>query len=337
MVSLAGRVRFMAELDFQRASVLLFDPVHVNIRTTRYALNEIGFKSIEACSTIEDFQRHLRENSWDLIVAECSPTKADIFMLVRMIRRGEATPNPYAVIALTSWTRDGGHVRKAIESGADDVIVRPFSTQFAEDRIKTMVRDRKSFVVTSDYVGPDRRSGDRQTSDDPRVDVPNTLQAKADGDEEALRDAYQSIRDAKKTIEAERIRRLAMRVVISAELQFDAKAGPPRDFDPADLMKSARELRDQLEQAGRMEAVQIAEALLDHARNFRNPDERTVKNFRIAKDLAVGVYAAFADGESIEKAQDEIAKTVKALRKRLSSEAPKSSADDLPALKAASM
>jgi DNA-binding response OmpR family regulator len=327
----------MAELDFQRASVLLYDPVHVNIRTTRYALNEIGFKSIEACSTIEEFQRHLRENSWDLIVAECSPAKADIFLLVRMIRRGEATPNPYAVIALTSWTRDGGHVRKAIESGADDVIVRPFSTQFAEDRIKTMVRDRKAFVVTSDYVGPDRRSGDRAASDDEQVHVPNTLQAKADGDDAALQEAYQGIRSAKKTIEAERIRRLAMRVVIAAELQFDAKAGPPQDFDPADLMKSARELRDLLQRAQRMEAVQVAEALLDHARGFRNPDERTVKNFRMAKDLAIGVYAAFANGESIEKAEDEIAKTVKALRKRLSSDAANSSAQDLPALKAASM
>jgi hypothetical protein len=191
--------------------------------------------------------------------------------------------------------------------------------------------------VTSDYVGPDRRSGDRAASDDEQVHVPNTLQAKADGDDAALQEAYQGIRSAKKTIEAERIRRLAMRVVIAAELQFDAKAGPPQDFDPADLMKSARELRDLLQRAQRMEAVQVAEALLDHARGFRNPDERTVKNFRMAKDLAIGVYAAFANGESIEKAEDEIAKTVKALRKRLSSDAANSSAQDLPALKAASM
>ncbi|MEE2524914.1 response regulator [Hyphobacterium sp. HN65] len=327
----------MAELDFQRAAVLLFDPVHVNIRTTRYALNEIGFKSIEACSTIEDFQRQLKENSWDLIVAECSNPKIDIFRLVRMIRRGEATPNPYSVIALTSWTRKGGHVRQAIESGADDVIVRPFSTQFAEDRIRTMVRDRKSFVVTSDYVGPDRRSGDRAALDKDCVAVPNTLSAKAVGDEEQLREAYSAISDAKKTIEAERIRRLAMRIVVSAELQFDAKAGPPKAFDPADMMKSARELRDQLESVGQFQAVQVGEALLDHVRNFRNPDERTTKNFRLAKEMAIGVYAAYADGRSIEKDKDEISKTVSALRKRMSSERPGSSVQDLPELKAASM
>ncbi|MBI1235265.1 MAG: response regulator [Alphaproteobacteria bacterium] len=327
----------MAEMDLQRAAVLLFDPVHVNLRTTRYALNEIGFKSIEACSAIEEFQRQLRENNWDLIVAECSSPKVDVLKLVRMIRRGEATPNPYAVIALTSWTRDGGHVRNAIESGADDVIVRPFSTQFAEDRIRTMIRNRKAFVVTSDYVGPDRRSGERAAAVKDSLIVPNTLQAKADGNEDQLREAYQGIREAKKQIESERIRRLAMRVVVTAELQFDSKAGPAKVFDPADMMRTARELRDQLEQGGRYEAVQVAEALIDHVRNFRNPEERNVKNFRLAKELAIGTFAAYADGETLEKAKDEIASTVKALRKRLSSAAPGSGVPDLPALKAASM
>jgi DNA-binding response OmpR family regulator len=327
----------MAEMDFQRAAVLLFDPVHVNLRTTRYALNELGFKSIETCSVVDEFQRLLRENSWDLIVAESSSHKFDLFKLIRMIRRGEATPNPYAIIALTSWVRDGAHVRKAIESGADDVIVRPFSTQFAEERMRTMVRNRKAFVITSDYVGPDRRSGDRAAMDKDAVIVPNTLRAKADGDEDQLQQAYQEIRDTKKKIEGERIRRLAMRIVVTAELQFDSKAGPATAYDPADMMRTSRELRDQLEQAGRYEAVQVADGLIDHARNFKNPEERTVKNFRLAKELAIGAFAAYADGQSIEKAKNEISSTVKALRKRLSSAASGSSAEDLPALKAATM
>lgn len=327
----------MAEMDLQRASVLLFDPVHVNLRTTRYALNEIGFRSIEAISAVEEFQRQLRDNSWDMIVAECSAPKVDIFKFVRMIRHGEITPNPYSVIALTSWMRDGAHVRLAIESGADDVIVRPFSTQFAEERIRTMIRKRKAFVVTSDYVGPDRRSGDRAAEANDSVIVPNTLQAKADGDEEQLREAYMGIRETKKQIEGERIRRLAMRIVVTTELQFDSKAGPAKAFDPADMMKAARELRDQLEQCGRYDAVQVAEALIDHARNFRNPEERNVKNFRLAKELAIGTYAAYANGQSLEKAENEIASTVQALRTRLSSAAPGSSVPDLPALKAATM
>jgi hypothetical protein len=37
------------------------------------------------------------------------------------------------------------------------VIIRPFSTSFAEDRIRTLIRARKPFIVTSDYIGPDRR------------------------------------------------------------------------------------------------------------------------------------------------------------------------------------
>ena len=58
------------------------------------------------------------------------------------------------------------------------------------ERINYLAGNRKPFVVTSEYIGPDRRSGrklkegeEADPSDDvPRIEVPNTLGAKASGE-----------------------------------------------------------------------------------------------------------------------------------------------------------
>ncbi len=314
----------MAETDYARASVLLFDPVHVNQRTTRYALFEIGFRQIECVSSLREFKSTLAETAPALVVAETSATDTDIFNLVRSVRRGDLGNNPFSVMLLTTWSRDTSHIRKAIECGADDVIVRPFSTMFAEERVKTLIKNRKEFIVTSDYIGPDRRKDSERSSDAPPLKVPNFLQATVENDYEALNNANQWIREARETVTAERLRRLAMRIVITVELQL-SKAGagdnPLVRLDVADLGRSARELKAQLIKANRREAAEVAEALIDQIRAMGDGSSVPASSLRLIKELSMGAYAAFANGETLERSKDEIGRTVTNLRKRLQAKA----------------
>lgn len=307
----------MTEIDYTKAMVCLFDPVHVNLRTTRYALHEIGFRNIDTHSSLKEFERALREQDPALVVAECASPGVDILPLIRKVRHGQITPNPFATIVLTSWIRDGVHVRRAISCGADDVIVRPFSTSFAEERIRTLIRSRKPFVVTSDYIGPDRREDAKRPGDAPVVSVPNTLRATVEGDEDALAKANTWIKEARQTVESERVRRLAMRIVVAMELQADPQTAQTAKMDIADVIRTTRQLRETLQDSGRIEAVQVGEALLEQVRAFKRPGECTARNCKLAKELAVGAYAAYANGASIERSHDEIGKTVATLRKRL--------------------
>lgn len=307
----------MTDIDYTKAAVCLFDPVHVNLRTTRYALHEIGFRDIDSHSSMKEFERALRERNPAMVVAECAAPGVDIMPMIRKIRQGQAMPNPFTTIILTSWIRDGAHVRRAISSGADDVIIRPFSTSFAEERIKTLIKGRKPFVVTSDYIGPDRRADSNRPSDAPVVRVPNTLQATVEGDEAALAQANGWIDEARRTVESERVRRLAMRVVVAMELQCDPETAQTALKDLSDVIRTTRELHEVITTANRLEAIQVSEALLEQVRAFKRKEECTPSNFKLAKELAVGAYAAYANGESIERSQDEIGKTVATLRKRL--------------------
>jgi DNA-binding response OmpR family regulator len=320
----------MSETDYARASVLLFDPVHVNQRTTRYALFELGFRNIECVSNLKEFREAIAETGPDLIVAESSGTDVDVFKTIRAVRRSELGENPFLVVLVTTWNRDTSHISKAMSCGADDVILRPFSTVFVEERVRTLVRNRKDFVVTSDYIGPDRRSDTKRSSSAPAVSVPNFLRATVDGDTKALTEAQKWIEEARKTVNAERLRRLAMRIVIAVELEL---SDTPDDteklaLDFNDLGRTAREMRAQLTRAKRPEAAEVAEALIEQVTALSTAADLPQSGLRLIKDLAMGAYAAYANGESIERSKNEIGKTVTNLRKRLRARAAEAAQRD---------
>ena len=68
-----------------------------------------------------------------------------------------------------------------MDSGADVLVAAPVSPALILDRIDSLVNNWKPFVVTSEYIGPDRRFLDNQESEIELINVPNSLREKALG------------------------------------------------------------------------------------------------------------------------------------------------------------
>lgn len=310
----------MRNIDYRRASVLLFDPVGVNLRNTRYALHEIGFREISCLSSISEFKRRLEDTSPDLIMAELVNNENEMLRAVKSVRAGELGRNPFVVFVLTSWVRDGLMVKQAINSGVDDVFIRPFSTAFAEERIRTLVRARKPFVVTSDYIGPDRRKDcEREGGTTQPIDAPNTLKAVTEADESALDEANRWIAEARRTVEAERIRRLCMRLGVGVEVGVrELNSGNDAVLDLGDMLRTSKELRLRLARQGAGEASRIAFALFQVCEELSGDGGFTMANLNLVKELAMGVLAAYASGDDVQASVAEIERTVEVLRRRMS-------------------
>ena len=105
--------------------------------------------------------------------------------LASRIRAGELGVNPFIGTIITVWQPSEAVIRRIVNCGTDDIIVKPLSPKQIMDRVNVVAFNRKPFVVTSEYIGPDRRSGrklkegeEADPSDDvPRIEVPNTLGA----------------------------------------------------------------------------------------------------------------------------------------------------------------
>jgi len=318
----------MAEIEYHRARVALYDPVHVNLRTTRYALHEIGFRKFATLTSLDELKRRMQDDAPELLVIETANHEAEIFKLVRSIRMGDVSNNAFMAILLTCWKRDTSVIRDAIGCGADDLIIRPFSTTFIEERIRTLIRARKPFIVTSDYIGPDRRKDpDRGPGAAPPIDAPNMLKAVVENDEEALSHAYKWIDEAKRTVDSERLRRLCMRVIVGAEAAMrEISAGREPVIEASEFVKGAAELRLRLARMRSSEASRVSKALCEVAAELGEEGGMTQANLSLAKELAMAAYVAYAGDDGMERSNNEIEQAAQMLQKRMAQQSARNQA-----------
>lgn len=288
------------------ARVVVYDPVTQNMRATRYGLYEAGFREIECFSELSEARLRIEELPLDLLVLDADETGA-VFDLIREVRRGDLGENPFSVVFLTSWRRSPELVETALQSGADDIIVRPFSTSFITRRVQSAAQNRKKFVVTGDYLGPDRRN-DSTREADPSIrlfDPPNTLQIAVTGDAGALEANAAEIEACKAQVRRERAVRLAVRLGVEAEL---ALAG---ERPLADVYAISQELSAAIDPEA-AEATKLAAAI---ERRLASDDE-VRKNLKLVHELALGVcmICGGEDGDDSGRYVSEISDLVGRLR-----------------------
>src|SRR6185437_15078655 len=135
---------------YETAETLVYDPVASNRNASRASLHSIGFRKVELAASLEILHERLRVRAPDLLLAEVAGSENEVCALVQAVRRGTVGDNPFIVIVVTTWRRDGTIVGQVVNSGADDLIARPVSTTILGERIKALIERRKGFVITSD-------------------------------------------------------------------------------------------------------------------------------------------------------------------------------------------
>jgi DNA-binding response OmpR family regulator len=168
----------MPRLSFETSEALIYDPVPMNRNATRTALYALGFKQIDSAGSTEAFRSRIRKRPPDIVLCEAQPD-TEVCEAIRSLRFGNAGFNPFIVVIVTAWDSVEGLVQRVLNCGANDLLLRPFSTAMLEQRIRTHVERRKGFIVTTEYVGPDRRKDANRPSDADLFDPPNSLQMKA--------------------------------------------------------------------------------------------------------------------------------------------------------------
>jgi len=207
----------MLRLNYDNAHVLVYDPVAANRNATRAALYMLGFRHIETVASLEDFAEFIIKSPPDLAVCESQGASAQLCDLIQNLRQG-AGLNPYLVLIVTAWDNSTALVRSVLDSGADDLLLRPFSVAQLGQRVRAHIERRKSFVITTDYIGPDRRKdeSDRDANIE-RYQPPNSLRMKAadglSGDAVAAK-LEGELRTAREVFGTEKLRRDAFQICV---------------------------------------------------------------------------------------------------------------------------
>lgn len=252
-------------------------------------------------------------NGPDIIICDVTENTDDACDIFYGIRHNELGTNPFVCIIAVAWSPNQPLVNKVVDSGADLLVAAPISPSVILDRIDSLVHNRKPFVVTTDYVGPDRRFQKDRPSDTEQIDVPNSLRDKALGqfDAAALKER---IRATRESIDGQKIDRHAFQVAYLADMiteEFENGSSENTSSQLRDLRKVTEELK---KKASAMDARQIeelcsplatvTEKLIESKGDFRK------KDLELLGQLSLAIRAAVKPGNSASSLARDISKTV---------------------------
>ncbi len=163
---------------FSAVKVLLIEQA-MGRSVLRTALSSFEITDIEEWSEVKTDPIDLEAlANFDLIIANIDDDDHSAAELLRNLRTGGVPGNPFVPAIITCNSSVMATVRAAVNAGADAVVLKPYSLKQIMEPIEALVDRRRPFVVTSDYVGPERRTGSHEGQAIEQIDVPNRLAAK---------------------------------------------------------------------------------------------------------------------------------------------------------------
>jgi DNA-binding response OmpR family regulator len=265
----------MGRLSYEIAEALIYDPVPGNRSGTRSALVEMGFRRIDTVSTADAFVRSLYMHSPDLVLCELQPDDALIKNQISYIRSGMIGYNPFVVVIVTTWDKSRAMIDGVINAGADDVLLRPFSTGALAARVDAHAERRRGFVITHDYIGPDRRRDPTRISTG-LFEPPNSLAIKTHGSFTAEAVAARldtELRSARGYLNAEKMRRDAFQICVLRRLLDDCpRGGPDASEHLANVSVYARAVAKRNADAKLPKVKEYCDEVIDAAGAFANAE-----------------------------------------------------------------
>ncbi len=172
----------MDKLAFGNVDVVLGDSSAMIRQGLKGALFTRGFQDIFDSDNLAAIREFISDHSVDLLICDTDFPHGDACALTHDIRHHRLGNNPFMVVIMFVNSPDKGTIMRVANSGTDDVVLKPLSAAKLFERIDVLARKRKRFVVTSDYIGPNRRDSHRPgTMKIPEFNVPNPVKTKVDG------------------------------------------------------------------------------------------------------------------------------------------------------------
>ena len=307
---------YMKDLKLDDVRLVLANP-HGNVRNSlRMALNDAGirnnnvFDGGEVDIVSEAMQGRLGP---DIIICDTSLRGGDILRMLQAIRHNEFGPNPFLGIIAIGWDTTFETVNSVMETGADFFLAAPISPQQILDRIGWLVHNRKPFVVTTEYVGPDRRKSQRALEEGEIIDAPNTLRAKAMGQfdadvmEREVKAAIVRMNDHKALSHAFRLARSAEQVAIDSAQSM----APPPGHRLKLLDNSASELKKHCLGTGLDHIGKLCSAVQSVLAKLAEVDRTDLlRDIEILQQLSFAIRAAVNPEEKSSTLAHDIAAAV---------------------------
>ncbi|WP_376960629.1 response regulator [Azospirillum sp. A26] len=218
----------MPDYDFSQVDAAIIDSQLNTARVFRDVLIRLGFRRVELFDSVKAAAGLLGSVMPDLVLVDADGEDSEAFQFIRALRNEPTAPNPFACVIVTTWAPTPALLTRVTNAGGDDLLMKPVSPKQVRDRIVSLIESRKGFVVTADYIGPDRRKSPREGAQVPVLDAPNTLRLKATG-QWTQSGARMLLNEAVATVTTQKRLRASIQVAFLVEFALAGLARPAPD------------------------------------------------------------------------------------------------------------
>ena len=171
-----------SRVNLERASILLLDGSALGMSILAQIFSGFGARSLHKCWTVAEAKKLLTENEIDLVVLNDDVSGEPGFEVIRWLRRLDKNPNSFASTILVSGHIKRAAVQRTRDCGANFLVSKPLSARIMLERVMWVAREKRPFLETADYAGPDRRHheatpaenlGRRRTDQKPGGETPD--------------------------------------------------------------------------------------------------------------------------------------------------------------------
>lgn len=316
-------VQSSRRVEARRAIEIVFGEPENQLRSNmRLAMKNANFDKITEYDSVAKMRQHLETHLVDLVIVDLSLRGGDVVDLIKDVRYGKLGGNPFVPFVLTLWNPTKEMVHSAVNSGADDILVKPVSPQQLLDRISVITDNRKPFIVTCDYIGPDRRKDPGRKSEIPTFEVPNTLKAKLNGVKVDPTKLAAIVNQAQNRINDQRLKRNAFQISFLVELVLPSlKAGTGDDPETIENLQTMyqvgrdtgeRLLDTDFEHVSSMcnNLIEVAERLLE------TPSSPSSKDIQLLTPLSKAILTGFHPTEEAADLAGQINSALTGYEKR---------------------
>lgn len=311
----------MAEYDFRSLAVLIVDREVNTRRLLRGILARMGVDRILDFPNTADVPTAMMAIQPDLLFIDADAPDPEGLKFVQGLRHAQPPHNPFLGIIATTWQPTQPLLLRFNATGADDMMVKPFSAKQVQDRLVNLIEARKSFVVTADYIGPDRRRQPREGIQIPLFDVPNTLRMKAAGQFDRGR-AAEALANAHEAINLQKVVRNGFQVAFLIDFACPGVSVGGDRMAADHLLRAGialddlmRRLRPESDLRGQAETY--AATIRAAVEQFKAAPDKPLIGVQPLRAAAIGICALTARRADLPAVEGEVRGAVTSYRNRL--------------------
>jgi DNA-binding response OmpR family regulator len=136
---------------------MVFDPTALGLAIVSQILSGFGARKIHRCGTIDEAKQVVADFEVDLMIVDAMAESGEGYEFVRWLRANVPEPNRHTPVLLTAAHTKASDVASARDCGSHFIVAKPLAPIVVLERIIWIAKEGRAFVLSDEYVGPDRR------------------------------------------------------------------------------------------------------------------------------------------------------------------------------------